>query len=84
MRQVWSRSRVNYYYGCSGCQHSSQQRQLRASPERVTRIKTADAHLILDIWSVVELLHVAKANDFYLVSRAWGTAYIQKIASKCP
>lgn len=85
MRQVfWSRSRVNYYYGCSGCQHSYQQRQLRASPERVARIKTADAHLILDIWSEVELLQVAKANDFYFVSSAWGTAYIQKIASKRP
>lgn len=64
--------------------HSYQQRQLRASLKLVARIKTADAHLILDIWSVVELLQVAKANDFYLGSRAWCTAYIQEIASKRP
>lgn len=32
VRQVWSRSRVNYYHGRSGCQHSSQQIQLLASP----------------------------------------------------
>lgn len=81
MRQVWSRSHANYYYGYRGCQHRS---QLCASPERVAQIKKADAHLIQAVWSVVKHLQVAKTLDFCLGSSAWGTSYIQEVASKRP